>query len=69
LDVADDARGVPEVPDGGSLFASMDRNGNGVLSKAEVKKHLKAAPWAQGYIKAGATQGAGGARPLPYMDV
>ena len=30
----------------------MDKNGNGFLTKKEIKNHLKAAPWAQPYITA-----------------
>jgi len=35
-----------------TMFASMDKNGNGFLTKKEIKNHLKHAEWAQPYITA-----------------
>jgi len=46
------ALGWESVPGQDAMFASMDKNGNGVLTKKEIKNHLKHAEWAQPYITA-----------------
>ena len=41
-----------DVPSAATLYTAIDKNEDGRLSKSEIKKYLKAQPWAQAYITA-----------------